>query len=136
MMDVAITAAVDTFPQAVILEAAQAGTITFLGIDDPAAKLDRSLINRVRAPALAVIAANLGPGRIRPAHPLRDWAELAIVHAIRESPADYYMILEIVLKRRRVLLVETMPSLAMLWIAFLREQIPLTFGWVAGKGLV
>lgn len=136
MIGVMGTAAPDTFPQAVIMDAARSGAITFLGIDDPAARLDRGLIARVRAPALAVVAAGVGPGRVREAHALRNWTELAIVHAIREDAADYAMILDIVLKRRRVLLIETTPSLAMVWITFLREQIPRTFGWVAGKGLV
>ena len=128
--------AADVFPQAVLLRAAVVGEISFVGIDDPAIRLKPGFIGRLHTPALAVLVANIGPGKVKAAKSLRDWAKISIVHAIREDPRDYAMIADIVHKNHRVLLVETVPSLAMMWIAYLRERNPATFGWVAGKGVI
>lgn len=119
------------FPQAVLYRAAMLGEISILGVDQPHARVRPADLLSLRSPAVAVIAANSGPGTVTAARMLRSWARVAIVHAVIERPQEYEVVSVAVQAYRRVLLVETVPSLARSWAAFLRERLPVS-GWLAG----
>lgn len=123
------------FPQSVLLRGAALGRFDLLGIDAPETRLGSDFLKSVRDPALAVIAANVGPGRVLSAKLLLSWARIGIVHAVEERSKEYRTVSELIPVYRRVLLIETMPPLAMMWLSFLRERIPAT-GWTPGRGLL
>ena len=130
-----ITAPETSFPQSVLYRAAVLGQISIVGVDDPGLRVRPEILRSVRQPALAVIAANAGPGRFPAARVMRAWARVGIVHAIEEREREYVTVAETVQVYRRVLLVETLPSLATLWLSFLREHVPAT-GWMPGRPLL
>ena len=125
----------DGCPQAPILAAIEAQEIAFLGIEDETTRIRPAQIQGLGEPSLAVVIGNHGPGRVVAARPLRAWARVGLIYAKSEQRDDYLSLLGVVQAFRRVLLIETVPSVAPAWFAFLGDRIPTT-GLVAGRSLL
>ena len=125
----------DLSPHTPLTAAIDAGQIGFLGVEDDLLRIRPGQMAQLGEPCLATVIANFGPGRFCAARPLRAWARVAVIHAKSEQVSDYQAVVGAVFAFQRLLLIETMPSIATAWYSFLSARIPTT-GWVAGRPLL
>ena len=113
--------------QAPLARAVGDGFFGMLGSDHSQDSISKYRLAALPEPYLVCVSANQGPEQTACARYMRDWCAFGVVHARDEHVDDYKAIARLVPLHRRVLLVETTPTHAAAWLAFLTGKPSLNF---------